>query len=182
MLTPNSVDKYVVGPTTAQNPPTSLSDIDDMNAAEATAVVGVDTLSAIAGDVEDGSTVDAVAVADTLPLTTEAGTDFDTDSDENAEMARAPPSTPREERYWWHNDFLVIKRSRLGGLGAFAAKDLKYGDVVLVEKPLLRVNNWEFCNDYDELSDEDKTILHSLHKYSSNPDAIEIEKIRRANS
>lgn len=102
---------------------------------------------------------------------------------EDGETPRVPPNTPAvEERIWWKNDFLVIKKSTLGGLGAFAAKDLNYGDTILEEMPLLRTNNWGICNEYDCLSDEDKQLFHSLHKFSTNPAAHDIEKIRRANS
>jgi hypothetical protein len=94
-----------------------------------------------------------------------------------------PPSTPAtEDPIWWQNEFLTIKKSKLGGLGAFAAKDLKYGQRILEELPIMSTNSWGICNEYDALSDEDKKLLHSLHKYSPNPNAHEIEKIRRANS
>lgn len=96
---------------------------------------------------------------------------------------RVPPNTPEaQERIWWENEFVVIKKSKLGGLGSFAAKDLKYGEKILEEMPILRTNNWGICNEYDALSDEDRELFHSLHQFSSNPNAHEIEKIRRANS
>lgn len=102
---------------------------------------------------------------------------------DNGKVPRVPPNTPaKKERIWWENERLVIKKSKLGGLGAFAAKDLKYGDKILEEVPILRTNNWGICNEYDALSDEDRELFHSLHKFSSNPNAHEIEKIRRANS
>lgn len=104
------------------------------------------------------------------------------DIDDNGSLPTAPPNTPAEDRIWWSNDYFLIRRSALGGLGAFAAKDLKYGDRILVEKPLLRTINWDFSNKYEELSDEDRQLFHTLHKFSANPDAHDIEKIRRANS
>lgn len=105
------------------------------------------------------------------------------DGVDNGKVPRVPPNTPAtKERIWWENELLVIKKSKLGGLGAFAAKDLKYGDKLLEETPILRTNNWGICNEYDSLSAEDKELFHSLHKFSSNPNAHEIEKIRRANS
>lgn len=112
-----------------------------------------------------------------------AGKDSVEDVPEDGGPPRVPPNTPAvKERIWWKNEFLVIKKSKLGGLGAFAAKDLSYGDIILEEMPLLRTNNWGICNEYDYLSDEDKQLFHSLHKFSTNPTAHDIEKIRRANS
>ncbi|KAH8906119.1 SET domain-containing protein [Coniochaeta sp. PMI_546] len=102
---------------------------------------------------------------------------------DDSKVPRDPPITPAiEERIWWKNDFIVIKKSTLGGLGVFAAKDLEYGDKILEEMPLLHTNNWGISNKYDSLSDEDRELLHTLHKFSTNPSAHVLEKIRRANS
>ncbi|OIW26089.1 SET domain-containing protein [Coniochaeta ligniaria NRRL 30616] len=102
---------------------------------------------------------------------------------EDGNAPRVPPNTPDVgERIWWRNEFVVIKKSTLGGLGAFAAKDLVYGDKILEEMPLVRTNNWNVCNEYDNMCDEDKELFQTLHKFSSNPAAHDIEKIRRANS
>jgi hypothetical protein len=108
---------------------------------------------------------------------------FDENITKDSKSPRVPPNTPAaEERIWWRNEFFVIKKSALGGLGAFAARDLDYGDKILEEMPLLLTNNWGICNEYDCLSDEDRELFHTLHKFSSNPGAHDIEKIRRANS
>lgn len=102
---------------------------------------------------------------------------------DDSKVPRDPPNTPAiEERIWWKNDFIVIKKSTLGGLGVFAAKDLEYGDKILEEMPLLHTNNWGISNKYDSLSDEDRELVHTLHKFSTNPSAHVLEKIRRANS
>jgi len=102
---------------------------------------------------------------------------------DNRTNPRVPPNTPaKEDRIWWANELFAIKKSKLGGLGAFAAKDLKYGDRILEEMPILRTNSWGIYNEYDALSDEDRELFHSLHKFSANPTAHDIEKIRRANS
>jgi hypothetical protein len=79
------------------------------------------------------------------------------------------------------NEFFTVRASPLAGLGAFAAKELKYGDKILVESPLLRTNGVNLFRDFAKLDEEKKKMYMSLHGFSLKKDAHVIEKIRRAN-
>jgi len=70
------------------------------------------------------------------------------------------PATPRRYHY---QDFFEIRKSARGGLGAFAVRDLKRGDIILAERPLLTSTSGNLVKDYyDQLSSHDKRVFLGL--------------------
>jgi hypothetical protein len=63
----------------------------------------------------------------------------------------------------WCNMFFTVQESRLGGLGAFASKDLREGDIILIERPLLRLT-WGLTatEAFDELDTDDQILVAQL--------------------
>lgn len=98
----------------------------------------------------------------------------------------APPNSPADKpdeasRVIFRNEFFEVRPSSLLGFGAFAAKELKYGDCILTERPLMRTTGMGLFKDFDDLDEEDKQIYMSLHGFSIKKDAHVVEKILRAN-
>ncbi|KAK1767048.1 hypothetical protein QBC33DRAFT_587269 [Phialemonium atrogriseum] len=99
----------------------------------------------------------------------------------------APPNSPADKpdeasRVIFRNEFFEVRPSSLLGFGAFAVKELKYGDCILTERPLMRTTGMGLFKDFDDLDEEDKQIYMSLHGFSIKKDAHVVEKILRANS
>lgn len=118
------------------------------------------------GLVEDDTTE-----VDTLPFNPESST-------ENKE-----PNT-EEADYLWRNEFIVVKKSPLGGYGAFAARDLQYGEIILVEKPLVRTVQVSLIEAIDALDLEEKVLFVNLAKFPPVEDCglSLVERVRRANA
>jgi hypothetical protein len=177
------VGKYVVGPTPKASSAAAPTGSDVMIDSKAIGHSIAESAPGGGCETPGSQFPEGGAGASTQALNMLTVPDIGSDGDKDDMTPKPPPSTPSDgERIWWSNEFFVIKKSALAGLGAFAAKDLEYGDKILVEKPLLKVNNWQLVNEYENMSDEDKELLHSLHKFSMNANAHELEKIRRANS
>jgi hypothetical protein len=49
-------------------------------------------------------------------------------------------------------------------MGAFAVKDLKKGDLILAERPVLRTNWFDLIRDFENLPEDDQKILMDLHR------------------
>ncbi|KAK3300161.1 uncharacterized protein B0H64DRAFT_437340 [Chaetomium fimeti] len=79
-------------------------------------------------------------------------------------------------------DFFKVQRSDLGGLGAFAARELLRGDTILVERPLLRTTHFRLLPDYHKLSDAAKKAYLSLHSGEDGDPFGRIEQIKVLNS
>lgn len=63
----------------------------------------------------------------------------------------------------FHNEYFTISRTENAGWGAFAAKDLKYGDKILFEKPLF-VADWRtLYKEFEKLDLSQQRIAMSLH-------------------
>jgi hypothetical protein len=84
----------------------------------------------------------------------------------------------------WGNEYFVVKKSPLGGLGAFAAKDLKEGDIILVEKPLVRTDRPGLYSAVQSLDSDDKLLFASLAQFPEGDDSgIELtRRIQNANA
>jgi hypothetical protein len=84
----------------------------------------------------------------------------------------------------WRNEFFIIKKSPLGGYGAFAARDLKYGEIILVEKPLVRTAHIGLYNAVDALDLEEKLLYIKLAKFPpvDNCGIPLVERVRQANA
>lgn len=63
----------------------------------------------------------------------------------------------------FHNEYFHIAKTESAGWGAFAAKDLKYGDRILYEKPLIVANFRTLFEEYENLDRSRKDVAMSLH-------------------
>ncbi|KAL1864499.1 hypothetical protein VTK73DRAFT_5847 [Phialemonium thermophilum] len=82
----------------------------------------------------------------------------------------------------FRNESFEVRPSPLGGLGAFAVRDLKFGERILAEAPLLRSTCMNLFRDFEKLDPKGKETYMSLHGFSPKEEDHPIEKIRRANS
>ena len=79
----------------------------------------------------------------------------------------------------------IIKPSKLGGLGAFATRNLCVGDIIHMESPLLKLTHatgHDAFKAFCALDVEKQEKYLSLHGYSRNGCDFEIENIKDANS
>ncbi len=80
------------------------------------------------------------------------------------------------------NDSFEIRRSALGGWGAFAVKDLCVGDPILQERPIIRTVAHDLDRNFGLLDKQSQTALLSLHAYSQDPGASHLEKVWSTNA
>lgn len=88
------------------------------------------------------------------------------------------PDTPDYHPY--SNNFQACL-SKHGGFGTFATRDLKMGEVILIEKPLLRTSREDFHNNFLKLSKEDQEAFMQLYTPPGNYqtlDGTDINHIR----
>lgn len=100
------------------------------------------------------------------------------------EHAAFPPSPTENagEVAGGFEKFFKVQRSDLGGLGAFAARDLMRGRTILVERPLLRTTHFRLLPDYHNLSDVAKKAYLSLHDGENGDQFSKVERIKVLNS
>lgn len=77
--------------------------------------------------------------------------------------------------------FFEIRLSKLGGFGAFAVRELRKGDVILVEKPLLLSDTFGLRSSFDQLSEAERKIYMNLHCDDNCTQFNKIEKIQQRN-
>jgi hypothetical protein len=95
----------------------------------------------------------------------------------------APPPSPADRKTAaGFEQFFRIQPSRLGGLGAFAVRELKRGETILVEKPILRTTHFRLMPDYHSLSEEAKRVYLSLHGGEDGDPFSRVERIKSLNS
>jgi hypothetical protein len=87
-----------------------------------------------------------------------------------------PTTTPEPK------DFFTIQPSRTGGLGAFAARELKPGETILIEKPLLSTTHFQLMLDYYDLPPEAQQIYLSLHGAEDGDPFSRVERIKQLNA
>ena len=92
-----------------------------------------------------------------------------------------PPPSPVSPAKRGFEESFLLRPSRLGGLGAFAARELRRGETILVEPPLLRTTNFRLMPDYHKLSEAAKKAFLSLHGGDGDPFS-RVERIQRLNS
>ncbi len=92
-----------------------------------------------------------------------------------------PPPSPVNPAKRDFEEFFQIRPSRLGGLGCFAAQELRRGQTILVEPPLLRTTSFRLMPDYHKLSEAAKKAFLSLHGGDGDPYS-RVERIQRLNS
>jgi hypothetical protein len=127
--------------------------------------------------------------AETLPTGSETGTP-PTDTDpkqqegEPEENPAVPPSPTdnTEKEAASFEEFFQVQRSDLGGLGAFATRDLTRGQKILEERPLLRTTHFRLLPDYHNLSDAAKKAYLSLHDGENGDQFSKVERIKVLNS
>jgi hypothetical protein len=74
------------------------------------------------------------------------------------------PLTPTETTdIIFENEYFRVKRSQLAGWGAFAVRELKEGDQILVEKPLFTASDLTLFDEFTNLSKPLRDIAYSLH-------------------
>jgi hypothetical protein len=122
-----------------------------------------------------------------LPVGTSGGDETETPSsaEEKNTCPPAPPPSPADNaRKIKGNfeDFFKIRPSKLGGLGAFAVRELKRDETILVESPLLRTTHFRLMLDYCNLSDEAKKAYLSLHGAEDGDRFSRVERIKRLNA
>ncbi|XXH05695.1 hypothetical protein Hte_012130 [Hypoxylon texense] len=67
----------------------------------------------------------------------------------------------KPEKY--SNEFFELKESGLGGIGAFAKRDLKLGEVILVERPTIKATPWDYYEKLDGLAPELRAAIGRMH-------------------
>ncbi|KAI1465413.1 uncharacterized protein F4812DRAFT_438619 [Daldinia caldariorum] len=68
------------------------------------------------------------------------------------------------------NQYFEIKKSRLGGYGAFAKTDLKCGQLILAEQPALKANPITLYQDIAELAPELRAAFYRMHGHKRSPE------------
>ncbi|KAM7193576.1 hypothetical protein V8F20_008349 [Naviculisporaceae sp. PSN 640] len=95
-----------------------------------------------------------------------------------------PTSIPRDPSgniIYNYQSYFEIKKSPVGGLGAFAVRDLFKGDIILMEAPILRTTGLGLFQDFRALDKDTQQIYLSLHAVEAQG-VHKIERIRRANA
>lgn len=85
---------------------------------------------------------------------------------------------------YFANDTFEVRVSPLGGLGVFAAKALKYLDIVLVEEPLVRLS-FDFSDlvqKYTAMDEGHRAIFNKLHVHTNESIPTRLEGVASANS
>ena len=143
---------------------------------------------------EDGSYVDQapIELADFLfpsdPVVAEdggaetpAGSGSADQQEEEDRTPPPPPPSPEPAARASFEEFFKIQPSRLGGLGAFAVRELRRGETILVERPLLRTTHFQLLPDFHKLSEAAREAFLSLH--SGEGDRFSrVERIKNLNS
>ncbi len=93
-----------------------------------------------------------------------------------------PSPTADEAHSWKVNEFFEIRQSAVGGLGAFAVKDLEYGEHILLERPLLESTTLDLLRDFETLNAVEQTIFKGLHGFYIKGGAAALYKIWNANT
>ncbi|KAJ4261431.1 hypothetical protein NW762_006856 [Fusarium torreyae] len=83
------------------------------------------------------------------------------------EPASLPLSPSSNADIIFQNEHFSVEQSRIAGWGAFAAKKLKYGDRILVEKPLFTADSNTLFKEFDKLSEPLRELALGLHANSS---------------
>ncbi|EKJ71318.1 hypothetical protein NXS19_001737 [Fusarium pseudograminearum] len=73
------------------------------------------------------------------------------------------PLKPTEATVIFENEYFQVKRSDLAGWGAFAVRELKEGDQILLEKPLFTATNLTLFDGFASLSKPLQDVAYSLH-------------------
>ena len=97
------------------------------------------------------------------------------------ESPSSPPSPPHRPHLQVNGCF-VIRPSALGGLGAFALRELCRGEHILVEEPLFRTTLFHMPHELDKLAPEKRAQFDALTGHHPDPNASTAERIWTANT
>lgn len=115
---------------------------------------------------------------------TEGGEVDGYDPRDQEDLPSGPPPSPasgHSNSQHHFEGFFQIRESKLGGLGAFAARDLKKGETILVEKPLVWTTHFGLMRTFNNLSEAKQTEYLSLHAGEGEPYNL-VERIKNLNS
>ncbi|KAK4105652.1 hypothetical protein N658DRAFT_556086 [Parathielavia hyrcaniae] len=104
------------------------------------------------------------------------------DKDDCPHTPPPSPAIPAQDSKTTFEEFFKIQPSKLGGLGAFTVRELKKGEVILVERPLLRTTHFRLMLDYANLSDAKKKAYLSLHGAEDGDRFSRVERIQKFNA
>lgn len=80
----------------------------------------------------------------------------------------------------FHNEWFKVGKSKLGGYGVFALKDIDPSTTILLEHPFLRLRNYNSLRQkYENLNPEEKLVFDGLHAFAKNQSD---ELMQRANA
>ncbi|KAI1649892.1 uncharacterized protein F4817DRAFT_369300 [Daldinia loculata] len=68
------------------------------------------------------------------------------------------------------NQYFEVKKSRLGGNGAFAKTDLRKGQLILAERPILTASPVTLYQDIELLAPELQAAFYRMHGHKRSPD------------
>ncbi|KAK8061523.1 hypothetical protein PG994_007889 [Apiospora phragmitis] len=94
------------------------------------------------------------------------------------EYPPGPPSSPEHYR----NKFFEIRKSNLGGYGAFACQDLKWGQQILLEHELFHADHVTLYDEFDKLTDRSQQAFKRMASHSPNSGFDKVTSIFRTNS
>jgi hypothetical protein len=93
-------------------------------------------------------------------------TDINLDILKMAETTLIPPPTRKiSPDPMYHNDYFKVDKSEVAGWGAFAAKNLTKGDVILREIPLFVADTDKIFHEFYKLDKNTMDVALSLHSH-----------------
>ncbi|CAG8959131.1 hypothetical protein HYFRA_00012994 [Hymenoscyphus fraxineus] len=85
-------------------------------------------------------------------------------SSQNWDLASPAAELDHDPRF--STKYFEVREAKGAGLGAFAIKDIKKGEVVMTEKPLFLATDATFWEKYQGLTGEQRDTYRSLHAWS----------------
>ncbi|KAF3057228.1 hypothetical protein GL218_06122 [Daldinia childiae] len=82
----------------------------------------------------------------------------------------------------YRNQYFEVKKSRLGGYGAFAKTDLRQGQLILAERPTLTASPVTLYQDIELLTPELRAAFYRMHGHKRSPDHDERQAIFLTNA
>ncbi|KAH6885955.1 hypothetical protein B0T10DRAFT_492076 [Thelonectria olida] len=91
-------------------------------------------------------------------------------TEESMPLTEPPPKDqqiqdfePSPKTILFQNDYFAVYESTIAGWGAFAARDLKHGDKILVEQPLFIANSLSLFSEFEKLDEKARELALGLH-------------------
>lgn len=97
---------------------------------------------------------------------------------ENESIVSAGMNVPPNRLF--RNEWFQVGKSKLGGYGVFASKDIDPCITILLEQPFLCLRNYNSLRQkYEKLNPEEKLVFDGLHAFAKNQSD---ELVQRANA